>query len=148
MERLYSPYSFPLLAIKKATAETIAIELVCDAYELDINTLKSRTRKREYVVARQIVFSLLKKYTKRSLASIGSVFKRDHATVIHSIKNICNLCETEKNFREIVETIEDVFQRKLNTQLYLVDEETEEYETVGSYDVHMQSVFERIKQKL
>ena len=54
---------------------------------MDIPTLQSKTRKRHIVQARQLAMFFAKKYTKASLASIGSqIGKRDHATVLHACK--------------------------------------------------------------
>ena len=47
-----------------------------------------------------------KKYTKASLASIGSqIGKRDHATVLHACKTVDNLSSTDKQFRKFVEDL-------------------------------------------
>ena len=44
-----------------------------------------------------------KKYTKASLASIGSqIGKRDHATVLHACRTVENLADTDKQFREYI----------------------------------------------
>ena len=75
----------------------------------DINeeVIFSKGRQREIVVARQVVQYLLKSYTKWSLASIGSLTGgRDHATVMHAIKTIGNLKDTEKQFKETMISIE------------------------------------------
>ena len=47
-----------------------------------------------------------KKFTKASLASIGSqIGKRDHATVLHACKTVDNLSSTDKQFRKYVEDL-------------------------------------------
>lgn len=67
----------------------------------------SKSRKREIVVSRQVVQYLLKTYTKWSLEFIGSVTGgRDHATVLHAMKTISNLIDTEKEFAETMKRIE------------------------------------------
>jgi len=48
--------------------------------------MTKKTRKREYVVARRCFCYIANQYTKYSLATIGSVFNQDHATVLHAIK--------------------------------------------------------------
>ena len=64
-------------------------------------------RKREYVESRQLFLTMMHNHTKRSLASIGSIVGKDHATVLHSVKTINNLCDTDKKFREMYEFIEN-----------------------------------------
>ena len=74
---------------------------------MDIHTLQSKTRKRHIVQARQLAMFFAKKYTKASLASIGSqIGKRDHATVLHACKTVNNLIDTDKQFRAFVNDIE------------------------------------------
>jgi chromosomal replication initiator protein len=47
-----------------------------------------------------------KKFTKASLASIGSqIGKRDHATVLHACKTVDNLATTDKQFKKFVEDL-------------------------------------------
>ena len=44
---------------------------MCDYFDLPIELMKSKTRKREVVQARQIAMYFSKKMTKSSLANIG-----------------------------------------------------------------------------
>jgi chromosomal replication initiator protein len=77
---------------------------------MDIETLCSKTRKRHIVQARQLAMFFAKKYTKSSLASIGSqIGDRDHATVLHACKTIDNLLETDKQFKKYYEDINKKF---------------------------------------
>ena len=60
-------------------------ELILKELGLDVN---QESRKREIIEARSLYFYLLKKlYPKMSLASIGESMDKNHATVIHSLKN-------------------------------------------------------------
>lgn len=75
----------------------------------DINEeiIFSKCRKREVVVARQVVQYLLKRNTKWSLVSIGALTGgKDHATVLHAAKTVGNLKDTEKQFKETIDSIE------------------------------------------
>ncbi len=75
--------------------------VVSDYFEIDTAVLQSKTRKRNIAQARQLAMYFAKKYTKNSLASIGSqIGGRDHATVLHACKTIDNLIETDKEFRK------------------------------------------------
>ena len=81
-------------------------KIVSDYFQMDIQTLQSKTRKRHIVQARQIAMYFAKKYTKASLASIGSqIGRRDHATVLHACKTVDNLSFTDKQFRKYVEDL-------------------------------------------
>ena len=81
-------------------------KIVSDYFQMDIQTLQSKTRKRHIVQARQIAMYFAKKYTKASLASIGSqIGRRDHATVLHACKTVDNLSFTDKQFRKYVDDL-------------------------------------------
>ena len=82
-------------------------KIVCDYFNMPIDSLQSRTRKREIVQARQIAMYFSKTLTKSSLASIGSqIGHKDHATVLHACKTVNNLIDTDKQFRYDIEEIE------------------------------------------
>jgi len=94
----------------KNTKREISIDyiqkVVSDYFQMDVSTLQSKTRKRHIVQARQLAMFFAKKYTKASLASIGSqIGKRDHATVLHACKTVDNLSSTDKQFRKYVEDL-------------------------------------------
>lgn len=87
-------------------------KVVSDYFQLDVETLQSKTRKRHIVQARQLAMFFAKKYTKSSLQNIGSqIGDRDHATVLHACKTVDNLVETDKQFKKFVEDIN----KKLST---------------------------------
>ena len=101
----------------KNTAREVSIDyiqkVVCDYFDLPIELLKSKTRKREIVQARQIAMYFAKKMTKSSLANIGlHCGGKDHATVLHACRTVNNLQETDKHFRKYLEDLE----KKLSIQ--------------------------------
>ncbi|MCB0761576.1 MAG: chromosomal replication initiator protein DnaA [Flavobacteriales bacterium] len=101
----------------KNTAREVSIDyiqkVVCDYFDLPIELLKSKTRKREIVQARQIAMYFAKKMTKSSLANIGlHCGGKDHATVLHACRTVNNLAETDKHFRKYLEDLE----KKLSIQ--------------------------------
>jgi len=98
----------------KNTKREVSIDyiqkVVSDYFEMDVATLQSKTRKRHIVQARQLAMFFAKKFTKASLASIGSqIGKRDHATVLHACKTVDNLAETDKRFRKYIEDLNKKF---------------------------------------
>ncbi len=101
----------------KNTSREVSIDyiqkVVCDYFDLPIELLKSKTRKREVVQARQIAMFFAKKLTRSSLANIGSYCGgKDHATVLHACRTVNNLMETDKEFKGYVDELE----KKLNIQ--------------------------------
>jgi chromosomal replication initiator protein len=82
-------------------------KVVCDYFNMQVDALQTKTRKREVVQARQIAMYFSKSLTKYSLTSIGAqIGAKDHATVLHACKTVNNLKDTDKNFRQYVEDIE------------------------------------------
>ena len=81
-------------------------KIVSEYFQMNVDTLQSKTRKRHIVQARQLAMFFAKKFTKASLASIGNqIGKRDHATVLHACKTVDNLSFTDKQFRKYVEDL-------------------------------------------
>jgi chromosomal replication initiator protein len=89
------------------------IEAVCEHFKLSLKGLQGRSRVREFVYARHIIFYLLRKHTKMSLKSAGELFGRDHTTVIHSVDTLNNLMYTEPDVRAEVELIEEKVKEKI-----------------------------------
>lgn len=95
----------------KNTRKEISIDYiqkkVCEYFNIPMDALQAKTRKREIVQARQIAMFFSKGYTKASLSSIGSMIGgKDHATVLHACKTISNLIETDKVFKGQIDEIE------------------------------------------
>ena len=95
----------------KNTAREISIDfiqkIVCDYFDIPVDAINSKTRKRDIVQARQLAMYYSKKHTKASLATIGlHCGNKDHATVLHACRTVNNLIETDKQFRTYVEEIE------------------------------------------
>lgn len=95
----------------KNTSKEISMEyiqkLVCEYFEVPVEMVKSKTRKREIVQARQISMYLAKSHTKTSLKSIGAFFGgRDHSTVIYACQTVEDLIDTDKKFKAYVQDIQ------------------------------------------
>lgn len=91
----------------KNTAREVSIDyiqkVVCDYFDLPIELLKSKTRKRDVVQARQLAMYFSKSMTKSSLAKIGMhCGGKDHATVLHACRTVNNLIDTDKQFKTYV----------------------------------------------
>ena len=64
---------------------------------LEIPDIKIKSRQRDYVYARFLYFKLAHNVCRTSLTKIAQVVDRDHATVIHGIKQFDNLVKYNKN---------------------------------------------------
>lgn len=61
------------------------VDKVTEHFEIDI---KQNSRERNLVMARGAFFWLARNTTKISLSKIGAAVGRDHASVLHTLKNI------------------------------------------------------------
>ena len=92
--------------VKREVSIDYIQKVVSDYFQLDLEILQSKTRKRHVVQARQLAMFFAKRYTKASLANIGSqIGDRDHATVLHACKTVDNLVSTDKQFKKFVDDI-------------------------------------------
>jgi chromosomal replication initiator protein len=88
---------------------------VCEYFDVPIEKLREKTRKRQVVQARQLSMYLAKHFTKNSLKVIGKHFGgRDHSTVIHSCQAIQNLMDTDPKFKENVSDIQKKIQMSMS----------------------------------
>lgn len=87
---------------KEVSVDNIKI-LVAKHFNIPVDELQSKTRLRDIVVARQLSMYLAKNYTNSSLKSIGASFGgRDHSTVLHSLKMVRDLMDTDQTFKDKV----------------------------------------------
>jgi hypothetical protein len=91
---------------------TFIIEVVQAYYNLDENYVKTRIRKREYVLARQVSMYLIRNNTNLSLKAIGDIYSRDHATALHSIKQIKNYLCWDKEIKRDIKELEKIIKFK------------------------------------
>jgi len=86
---------------------------VAEYFEVTIESLKAKTRKKEIVTARQVAMYFAKEFTSHSLKSIGYHFGgRDHSTVIHSVQTVSDLIDTDKKFKASIQELQKKFKVK------------------------------------
>ena len=74
--------------IFKREKEIVAnIATAVTGYKVSPELMESRTRKREVVIARQVLMYIMRKH-KITLTTIGAAFNKDHATTIHACKTV------------------------------------------------------------
>ena len=81
-------------------------EVVSKFFNISIDDMKDKARKKEIVIARQVAMYFSKDFTNNSLKSIGFHFGgRDHSTVIHAVQSVNDMIDTDNIFRKNVEEI-------------------------------------------
>ncbi len=89
------------------------LEKVCSHYNVTQQQVFSRSRKRDYVLVRQISMYLAQKYTKMPASRIGQLIGgRDHSTVVHSCSTIEERLKVDKAFLAEFTSIENSFKLK------------------------------------
>lgn len=84
---------------------------VCTKRMQRVDIAKSKSRKRELVVTRQIYCYLIRKYFNSTISLVvaGSYLYRDHSTVLHATRCVEALMETDKAFKKEMDDIESEY---------------------------------------
>lgn len=91
--------------VARRTAEYIEY-LVSEHYQQHMDKLKGPRRHREATFSRQVIMFLTRRYTHLSLKDVGMRFNRDHTTVIHSVRTINNLMDSDPLIRSEIQHFE------------------------------------------
>jgi len=74
---------------KKTVTPLEVLKVVSNFYDISLDKIKSNSRRKDLVKARQITMYILRELVKLSYPAIGEVFNnKDHTTVMHSCKKI------------------------------------------------------------
>lgn len=81
------------------------MKIICTLTQVDWDQMKGKCRKRELNDVRQIAMWIIRRGTSMSFYNVGKVFNRHHATVLHAIKSVENMIQTDNKYRADVEQI-------------------------------------------
>ncbi len=88
------------------------IQSICKAFEISLEKLRSKTRKKQVVMARNTAFYLARKHTDLSLKNIGQYLNRRHSTVLKGITNVERELGQESHIgRQLIKVVEAVESR-------------------------------------
>lgn len=94
------------LTQKEITLNDI-LKSLCRQYKIKPRDVIGKSRKAEIVTVRQLTMYLAQKYTQMNQTQIGQEMgKRDHTTVLHSIRQIEKRLSTDREYRLQVEALE------------------------------------------
>ena len=100
--------SSPKIKLKnKVEAESIKVLI---EQEMEIDNIFKKTRRREYVDARRILFYILRNNFLLTYFEIGRISKRDHATIIHAIKDFDYIISNEGTLTDLDKKIELIWE--------------------------------------
>jgi chromosomal replication initiator protein len=87
---------------------------VADYFKVSLEQMKSKVKKREIVIPRQVAMYFCKRYTQLTLALIGENFGgRDHSTVIHALESVEDMMKTDANFKNSVDDLTKKFKSRM-----------------------------------
>jgi hypothetical protein len=91
-----------LQKIQKSTEGFIIQEIineVCKTFDVGEHMLYQKTRKRNVVMPRFFAIYFIKMFTTLTLTKIGTIFNRDHSTIISAINTIDDLLSYDKEIQ-------------------------------------------------
>lgn len=106
---LFAGLNYPtrnLLGASGKPATVQILNVVSDVFGLSVDQIVSKSRKREIVWARQCAMYLLRKTLQMTLTDIAKELNRDHATVMHGVKNWANQMQYEDTLRLHIKVLE------------------------------------------
>lgn len=83
------------------------LESVCENFRATPEEVKGTISKRRVVYPRAVYSFLALKNTHHTLKRVGQEINKDHSIVVHYRKLVNNLLQTDSNFRNRVETIQE-----------------------------------------
>lgn len=96
--------------VKKPAKKTINFEMIVETtaehFNLNPDSIFSRSRLRDIADARQVIMYLTHKHTQLSSPAIGQKLNRKHATVLHGISSIEDRLCYSKELSETISSIE------------------------------------------
>jgi chromosomal replication initiator protein len=105
MKNKIHPYTFagmrPALQNQRDFNVQQLFMVIAELYGVTFEDLKSQSRVRAFVELRRISMYLLHKKFEMTSGSVGKMFNRDHATVLHHCKQVDDLYEFDPKFREM-----------------------------------------------
>lgn len=93
------------------TDKESVIKLICEHFSFSLEQILKQDRRREIVFARNCLIYFLFKYTKMSKVAISLLLKRNHTSIIHSLKALQDLIDTEE---KVSDTIVEIRKKLIN----------------------------------
>ena len=96
---------------RQMSAEMIR-DFIAGQFQITINDLQSKSRKRVVAFPRQVCMYLARKHTELPLSEIGQSVNRDHSTVVHAVRKITEQIARDGSTRGQIELLSDKLEKK------------------------------------
>lgn len=84
------------------------LRVTAESFRVAVDALRSKGRRQELVIARQVAMYLIREMTNHSYPEIGQFFDgRDHTTVMYAVHKITELIESDPNVAQRVRELQD-----------------------------------------
>ena len=96
--------------LKNISKGEMIYRIVCVYFGYPEENVSSRSRKREYVLTRNVAMYLIRHNTDCTLRHIGSIVAKkplDHTTVLHGIDSICKYLEVSDELDNDIEELQN-----------------------------------------
>lgn len=107
IDRLYIPKDDDNTRVREIMSLDILEQRFIESipFDININPLKTRSRKGEYVDLRCVFCHIACKHLGFPLISVGRYIKRDHTSIIHMCKRADTLLEIDSKFIALYDSI-------------------------------------------
>lgn len=95
-----------IVGLPKNLTTALIGEVISREFNVSYKDLQSRSRKKIITFPRQVAMYLGRKHTEESLGDIGRIFNRNHATVLHAVKVVSELCRRDTSVRRQIEILD------------------------------------------
>lgn len=127
--------------IQNKQTKDVAKTIVDNYFGINIGR---KTNQRKYVMARSIFYKILRYNTKMSYQDIANTFNKNHATVLHAIKQLDGYMEFDSSLKIDYITINDLF---LNTVDKLLTEKFNDIESIDPQYIDILNSFNQLSRK-
>jgi chromosomal replication initiator protein len=88
-------------------------EFVANQFKLDVDDIRSKSRKANVVLSRSIAMHLCRKYTEHTLESVGRAFSRNHTSVLYALSSLEKKMRQNQKTKDQVRLLEGRIERML-----------------------------------
>lgn len=88
-------FTFPGIPASERITKNKIIRCVCEYFNTSFEKINVKTRKYEIVRIRSIIMLLLREMTGATFPYIGSIFSKDHTTIVKNLKRFNNNVEVD-----------------------------------------------------
>jgi chromosomal replication initiator protein len=84
------------------------LRITAEHYKVAVDDLRSKGRRQELVIARQVAMYLIREMTNHSYPEIGQFFGgRDHSTVMYAVQKVAELMQQDANLAQRIRDIQE-----------------------------------------